>query len=91
MRIRKRIEEGGKYPWGYGRTYYKWNEELHKFDVFCHPVPLNIIINFIRNVYFTFAHGLNPNKYDFTQQDYKRQTNKIEQLESELKTLKGGV
>ena len=48
---RYRLEEGERIPWGYGLAYY----DFAYAQAVCYPIPLNLIVNVCRKIYWKLA------------------------------------
>lgn len=48
---KRQVYEGERLPWGYGRAYY-----LPQTDAMvCYPVPFNLVVRWLRNLYYWLA------------------------------------
>lgn len=56
MKLSKEINIGDRFPVGYGYSYSRWDAPVHV----CYPIPLNWLIAWARDFYFTMIYGPNP-------------------------------
>lgn len=64
MRLRKRISQidlySGIHPKGYGIAYHEIGEDT----VIMYPIPINLIVGFIRNIFHWILAGISPSILD---------------------------
>ena len=82
---KRQVYEGERLPWGYGRAYY-----LPQTDAMvCYPVPFNLVVRWLRNLYYWLATPRIPYKelYEGLQKHYEESRMKYWKLFHEHEAL----